>query len=62
MTRDEERDELDRIIDELEAEVLEELGMTREDFDEQRQQEEDDEEYPCSCLTMDLPTNQDTIH
>ena len=62
MTRDEERDELDRTLDELEAEVLEELGMTREDFDEQPQQEEDDEDYSCGCLTMDLPTNQDTIH
>jgi len=63
MTRDETRDELERTLDELEAEVLEELGITREDFEQQRQQQQDEEEeYSCGSLTMDLPRTSDTIH
>ena len=47
-------------IEELEAEVMAELGMTEEDLEEQRRQRK--EEDSGSCLTMDQPRATDSIH
>lgn len=54
MTKDEEKDELARTIDELEAEVLKELGATEEEYEEDNNTE--------GSFEMDVPSIYDIIH
>ena len=50
----------DKTIDELEKEVLEELGMTEKDLEKQVWQRK--EEGSCGRLTLDQPRATDSIH
>ena len=60
MAKDKKTDELDRTLEELKAEILEELVMTEGRLGRQRQQQE--EPYSRSSTEMGLPNRKDTIH
>ena len=51
--------EPDKTIDELEKEVLDELGITEKDLEKQVWQREEDS---CGRLTLDKPRTTDSIH
>ena len=59
MTTNTEED-LSQTIEELEAEVMAELGMTEEDLEEQRRQRK--EEDSIRCLALGQSNATDSIH